>query len=106
MNGVLPANIGTFTMLLMYAAIIAGATFASVSPGTSCQVFAGVIIGTFVYLYLFLAVLPVVRHRQEHLDHPVITIAIVAGAVFLIVLLVRIFWRSVKELWCRRSGVA
>ena len=108
MNSVLPANIGTFTMLLMYTAIIAGATFAGVLAGYLVHKIFFVIIGALIYLYLFLAVSGSFDIQLGNIsDHPIITVGIVAGAAFLIVLLVRIFWRSVKKLWvqAKQGGV-
>ena len=55
--------------------------------------------GAFVYVYLF-ATVPGTFERQFELphDHPVLTLAIVAGAVMLIVVLVRIFRRKLRGL--------
>ena len=58
MNGLL-ANIGTFALLLMYTALIAGATFPGVLGGMVVQKIFYTVAGTAVYLYLFLSV-PVV----------------------------------------------
>ncbi len=56
MNGFLPANIGTFASLLMYTALIAGATFPGVLGGMVVQKIFYTVAGTAVYLYLFLSV--------------------------------------------------
>ena len=56
LNGILPANIGTLVMLLMFTAIIAGATFAAILGGYAVQKIFFTVIGLFVYLYLFLSV--------------------------------------------------
>ena len=56
MNGFLPANIGTIVTLLMYVALIRGATFAGVLGATFVQKIFYTAIGAFVYLYLFLSV--------------------------------------------------
>ena len=56
MNGFLPANIGTFVMLLMFVALIPGATFPGVLGGMVVQKIFFTVAGTFVYLYLFLSV--------------------------------------------------
>ena len=61
MNGFLPANIGTFVSLLMYTALIAGATFPGVLGAMVVQKIFFTIAGTFVYLYLFLSVPGLVR---------------------------------------------
>ena len=56
MNGFLPANIGTFVTLLMFVAIIPSATFAGSFAAYLVQKIFFTIVGTFVYLYLFLSV--------------------------------------------------
>ena len=66
------------------------------------------IAGTFVYLYLFLSVPGSFDENLGNLtDHPVLAVAIVAGIVFLLVLLGRIFWKQVKKLWAqaKKGGV-
>jgi uncharacterized membrane protein YbhN (UPF0104 family) len=67
-----------------------------------------VLAGAFVYLYLFLSVPGSFDISFGNLTgHPAATIAIVAGAIALIVLLVRIFWRQVRKLWvkAKQGGV-
>ena len=56
LNGILPANIGTLVMLLMFTTIIAGATFAAILGAYAVQKIFFTLIGGFVYLYLFLSV--------------------------------------------------
>jgi len=58
--------------------------------------------GTFVYVYLFLSVpgsfdlqLPVLH------DHPVLILAIVAGAGLLLFILGRLFWHKLQKLWAK-----
>ena len=55
LNNFLPANIGTFVTLLMYVAIVQGATFPGVLAGYVVQKIFYFIIGTLIYIYLFLA---------------------------------------------------
>ncbi len=105
MNNVLPANIGTFALLIMFVALIPGANFPGIFAGYLVQKIFFTVIGTFVYLYLFLTVpgMSVEGSRSPDWswfsDYPALTILIAAGGVFLIVLLFRIFWRQVKKLW-------
>jgi uncharacterized membrane protein YbhN (UPF0104 family) len=105
MNGVLPANMGTFALLLMFVALIPGATFAGVFTGYLVQKIFYTVIGGFVYLYLFLTVpnMPVRGSNSPHWDwfgdHLVFTIAMLAAAAFLLVLVLRIFWQWVKKMW-------
>jgi uncharacterized membrane protein YbhN (UPF0104 family) len=95
LNGFLPANIGTVVMLLMFVAIIPGANFAGVLGGALVQKIFFTLAGAFVYVYLFASV-PGTFERQFELPHddPVLTLAILAGAVLLVVVLVRIFRRK------------
>ena len=99
LNGFLPANIGTFAMLLMYVAIIPGANFAGVLGGMLVQKIFFTIVGTLVYVYLFASV-PGTFERQFKLPHdePVLTILVLVAAGFLLVLLARLFRRKLKAL--------
>ena len=56
LNNYVPANMGTFVMLLMFVAVVRGATFPGVLAGYMVQKIFYLIIGTFIYLYLFAAV--------------------------------------------------
>jgi uncharacterized membrane protein YbhN (UPF0104 family) len=102
LNGFLPANIGTFVMLLMFVALIPGANFVGVLGGMVVQKIFFTVAGTFVYLYLFLSV-PGSFELQLNFphDHPALTVLIVLGGAFLIVLLARIFWRKLQGLWAK-----
>jgi uncharacterized membrane protein YbhN (UPF0104 family) len=95
LNGFLPANIGTFVMLLMFVAITPGASFGGVLGGALVQKIFFTLAGAFVYIYLFASV-PGTFERQFKFphDHAVLMLATIAGAVVLIVLLVRIFRRK------------
>jgi uncharacterized membrane protein YbhN (UPF0104 family) len=97
LNGFLPANIGTFVMLLMFVAITPGANFAGVLGGMLVQKIFFTVAGAFVYVYLFASV-PGTFERQFELphDHPVLMATIVAGALLLVAVLVRIFWRKLR----------
>ena len=108
MNGFLPANIGTFVTLLMFVAIIPACTFAGAIAAYLVQKIFFTIAGTFVYLYLFLSVPGSFNENLGNLtDHPALAVGIVAGIVFLLVLLGRIFWKQVKKLWAqaKKGGV-
>jgi uncharacterized membrane protein YbhN (UPF0104 family) len=100
LNGFLPANIGTFAMLLMFVALIPGANFPGVLGGMVVQKIFFSVAGAFVYLYLFLSVGGSFELQLNfpH-DHPGLTVAILAGGAFMIFLLGRIFWRKLKGLW-------
>jgi uncharacterized membrane protein YbhN (UPF0104 family) len=102
LNGFLPANMGTLIMLLMFVAMIPGASFPGVLGGMVVQKIFFTAVGTFVYLYLFLSV-PGSFELQLGLphDHPVLIALILAGGAFLLFLLIRIFWRKLKGLWAK-----
>jgi uncharacterized membrane protein YbhN (UPF0104 family) len=102
MNNFLPANIGTFATLVMFVAIIPGCTFAGALAAYLVQKIFFTIAGTFVYLYLFLSVPGSFDESLGNIsENPVATVGIAVGAVVLIVLLCRIFWRQVKKLWAK-----
>jgi uncharacterized membrane protein YbhN (UPF0104 family) len=99
LNGFLPANIGTFAMLLMFVAIVPGASFAGVLGGMLVQKIFFSVAGAFVYVYLFASVSGTFE-RQLNLahDHPVLLLAIAAGAVLLVVMLARLFRAKLHHL--------
>jgi uncharacterized membrane protein YbhN (UPF0104 family) len=104
LNNYVPANMGTFVMLLMFVAVVRGATFPGVLAGYMVQKIFYLVVGTLIYIYLFSAVAGSFEfqfgNEQDAIaNHPVLTLGIIAGAVFLIALLMRIFWRWVKVMW-------
>jgi uncharacterized membrane protein YbhN (UPF0104 family) len=100
LNGFLPANIGTFVMLLMFVAIIPTATFSGVLGGMVVQKIFFTVAGAFVYVYLFASVSGSFELQLGALhDHPVLFGSILLGAVALVVILGRIFWRKLEGLW-------
>ena len=56
LNGFLPANLGTWVMLLMFTTLIAGATFAMVFSGLLVEKIPFSVFNIALYLYLFLSV--------------------------------------------------
>jgi uncharacterized membrane protein YbhN (UPF0104 family) len=99
LNGFLPANIGTFVMLLMFVAIVPGANFPGVLGGMLVQKIFFTLAGAFVYVYLFATVAGTFE-RQFKLphDHPALTAIVIAGGLLLIVVLARLFRRKLREL--------
>ena len=101
MNSFLPANIGTWVMLIMFTTVIAGATFAAMLSGIAVQKIPFSIFNIAVYLYLFLSVAGSFSIKLGGLaDHWVLAVAIAAGVVFLAVLATRIFrkqWHKLRE---------
>ena len=105
LNNFVPANMGTFVMLLMYVAIVKGATFPGVLGGYVVQKIFYVVIGTLIYIYLFSQVagsfdFQFGNERDAISNHPVLTLGIIAGAIFLLVLLLRVL----LDLGRRRCG--
>ena len=112
LNNVVPANMGTFVTLVMFVAIVSGATFSGILAGYVVQKIFYLVIGTLIYLYLFTQVagsfeFQFGNEKDALQNHPVLTLAIIGGAIFLVALLLRVFWRKVKELWVQaRKGAA
>jgi uncharacterized membrane protein YbhN (UPF0104 family) len=112
LNGFLPANIGTFVTLLMYVAIVQGATFPGILAGYVVQKIFYLVIGTLIYVYLFLAIagsfdFQFGNEKDAIVNHLVLTVGIAAGAIFLIAILLRIFWNWVKKMWAKaKQGAA
>ena len=108
MNGFLPANIGTFVTLFMFVAIIPSCTIAGAIAAYLVQKIFFTIAGAFVYLYMFLSVPGSFDISFGNLtSHPGLALIVVGGAVGLILVLGRIFWRQVKKLWAqaKQGGV-
>jgi uncharacterized membrane protein YbhN (UPF0104 family) len=104
LNNFVPANLGTFVTLLMFVAVIAGATFPGVIGAYVVQKIFYLVIGTLIYLYLFWAVsgsfdFQFGNEWDAISGHPVLVLGIVAGGAFLVVILARIFWKWVKKFW-------
>jgi uncharacterized membrane protein YbhN (UPF0104 family) len=112
LNNFVPANMGTFVMLLMYVAIVQGATFPGVLGGYVVQKIFYFVIGTFIYIYLFAAVAGSFDYQFGNewdavSGHPVLVLGIAAGATFLVAILLRIFWAWVKKMWVKaKQGAA
>ena len=102
LNNVLPANLGTLVMLFMFVAIVPTSTFAGVFSGYLVHKIFFTLAGAAVYLYLFLSVPGSFSIELGFLaDHAVLSILIVAGAVLLVMLLVRMFWPKLRGVWGR-----
>src|SRR3954468_14807955 len=107
MNGFLPANIGTFVTLIMFFAIIPSATVGGAIAAYLVQKIFFTLIGTLVYLYLFLSVPGTFDLNLGNLtEHPAAALVIVVGGGFLLFLLGRIFCRQVQSCGRRRSRAA
>ena len=112
LNNVVPGNLGTFVTLLMFVAVISGSTFPGILGGYAVQKIFYLVIGTLIYLYLFSAIagsfdFQFGDERDAISNHPVLTLSIIGGAIFLLTVLLRIFWNWVKKMWERaKAGAA
>ena len=98
LNGFLPANLGTFVTLLMFVTIIPSCTFAGALGAYVVQKIFFTIIGTFIYLYMFLSVPGAFDVSFGNLtSHPGSTIGIIVGAILLLYFLVRVFWQGSRQ---------
>src|SRR3954452_19814708 len=100
LNGILPANIGTLVMLLMFTTIIAGATFAAILGAYAVQKIFFTVIGAFVYLYLFVTVAGSFDIKFEWVhEHPLSTAILFLGGGYIVYLVVRRLWPRVLKWW-------
>jgi uncharacterized membrane protein YbhN (UPF0104 family) len=111
LNNFVPANLGTFVTLLMFVAVISGATFSGILGGYFVQKIFYLVVGTLIYLYLFTQVAGSFDFQfgnewEALRSHVVLTLGIVAGGVFLVAVLLRVFWRWAKGMWeqAKRGG--
>jgi MFS family permease len=100
LNSVLPANLGTLAMLLMFTTIIAAVNFAGVLGAIGVQKIFYTLIGAFVYLYLFLTIGGSFNLQLGFISaHPLATVILVAGVAALIYLVARILRERIREWW-------
>jgi uncharacterized membrane protein YbhN (UPF0104 family) len=99
LNSFLPANIGTWVMLLMFTTLFVGATFTMMLSGIVVQKIPFSIFNIALYLYLFLSVAGSFSIKLGFLsDHTGVVLMIVVGGIVLLVLLGRIFWEKLAGL--------
>jgi uncharacterized membrane protein YbhN (UPF0104 family) len=99
LNGFLPANVGTFVMLVMFTTLIAGATFPLVISGLIVEKIPFSIFNISLYLFLFLTVSGSFSIKLGFVaDHVGLVVLIAVGAVVLLVLLARAFWERLAKL--------
>jgi uncharacterized membrane protein YbhN (UPF0104 family) len=93
LNSFLPANLGTWVMLLMFTTLLVGATFTLIISAQVIQKIPFSIFNIGLYLYLFLSVKGSFGIKLGFLeDHTGLVVLIVVGAIVLLALLARIFW--------------
>ena len=100
LNGVLPASLGLFVMLMMLLAIVPGSTFAGVFSALLVSKIFFVVVGVVLYLYLFVSVEGTFSARLGSVSrHPLIFSLIIAGSVLLIALVLYFVGRKARKLW-------
>jgi uncharacterized membrane protein YbhN (UPF0104 family) len=100
LNSVLPANLGTLVMLLMFTTIIAAATFAGVLAGMAVEKIFFTLIGAFCYIYLFLTVDGSFSLQLGFVsEHPWATAILLVGLAVLLFLVGRVLRQRVKQWW-------
>ncbi|HEY7150710.1 MAG TPA: lysylphosphatidylglycerol synthase domain-containing protein [Solirubrobacterales bacterium] len=99
LNDFLPANLGTWVMLVMFASVIAGATFAAVFSGLVVQKIPFSVFNITLYIYLFLSVSGSFSIKLGFVsDHAALLFVLVGGGIALLTILARIFWRRLAKL--------
>ncbi|HKG43056.1 MAG TPA: lysylphosphatidylglycerol synthase transmembrane domain-containing protein [Gaiellaceae bacterium] len=100
LNGILPANLGTLALLLMFTTIIAGASFAAILGAYAVEKIFFTLIGAFTYLYLFLSVGGSfdIKFAFVH-EHPWATALLLLAGGYLIYLIVHRLWPKVLLWW-------
>ena len=100
LNNILPANLGTLVMMIMFTTLIAGASFSGILGGYAVQKIFFTVAGTFVYLYLFLTVGGSFDIGFGWIrENPAATIVVFGGGALLIVMLMRTFWPRILAWW-------
>jgi uncharacterized membrane protein YbhN (UPF0104 family) len=100
LNSVLPANLGTLAMLLMFTTIIGAANFAGILGGLAVQKIFYTLIGTCVYLYLFLTIGGAFDLQLGFISaHPWATAILVGAVAALIYLVARVLRERIREWW-------
>jgi uncharacterized membrane protein YbhN (UPF0104 family) len=99
LNSFLPANIGTWVMLLMFTTLIAGATLTAVISGIVVQKIPFTVLNVGLYLYLFLTVSSSFSIKLGLLaDNTGLVVVLLVGAAVLVAMLLRIFWQRLEKL--------
>ena len=100
LNSIVPANLGTLALLLMFTTIIPGTTFAAILGAYAVEKIFWTVIGAFVYLYLFLSVGGSfdIKFSFVH-EHPWATAIAIVGAGYLVYLVIRRLWPRVLRWW-------
>ncbi len=100
LNTVLPANLGTLVMLLMFNTLVAGAGFAGILAAYVVQKIFYTTIGIATYLYLFLSVGGSFDLQLGFLSaHPWATVILLGAGGLLLVLVARMLRVRIEQWW-------
>jgi uncharacterized membrane protein YbhN (UPF0104 family) len=100
LNCVLPANLGTLVMLMMFTTIIAAASFAGVLAGYVVQKIFYTLVGIACYLYLFLSVGGSFSLQLGFVgSHPLATVILLAAVAALLFLVAQVLSKRIKHWW-------
>ncbi len=100
LNSILPANLGTLVMLILFSVVVGSATFAGVLGGYAVQKIFFTLAGAFVYLYLFLSVEGSFDIKFEFVhERPFATILLLASGAYLIFVVSRRIWPRIVHWW-------
>ena len=100
LNTILPANLGTLVMLIMFNTLIAGAGFAGILAAYVVQKVFYTVIGIACYLYLFLSVGGSFSLQLGFLSaHPLAAVILVVGGGLLLVLVARMLRERIAHWW-------
>ena len=108
LNGVLPLNLGSVTMLFMFLAVLPGATVPGMASGFGVDQIFYAVMGAFTYTYLFITISGALNEAIGGLRTHLLGLVIVAIiAVVAIVLLIKLLrQRLVPELHKLKQGAA
>jgi uncharacterized membrane protein YbhN (UPF0104 family) len=99
LNGFLPANLGTFVMLVMFTTLFAGASFPLVFSGLIVEKIPFSVFNVALYLYLFITVSGSFSIKLGFLeDHGPLLLLLAVGAIVLLALLARVFWERLAKI--------
>jgi len=105
LNFILPANLGTLVMMLMFTAIIVAANFAGILGGYVVQKLFYTLIGTACYLYLFLSVGGSFSLQLGFLSaHPWAAVILLAAGGVLLFMVGRVLRERIEKWWQEAKG--
>jgi uncharacterized membrane protein YbhN (UPF0104 family) len=100
LNSVTPAHAGTLVTVLMFVAIIPGATAAGVTAAAAVEKLFFAVVGIVVFLYLFLSVGGSFERKFGFLSHyPSVTVVAAIAAAAVLGAAGRLAWRRLQGLW-------